>query len=117
MLEWLKELLPIALLLVVVGFVFFRLPRVDVGHDKAYVRRRIMNWLPLGLTYAFLYMGRYNLKVSKFAFESLEGADGGALMGNDAFGVIFGVGTIVYGASFLINGPLTDRFGGRGRTP
>ena len=34
-------------------------------------------------------------------------------MGNDAFGIIFGAGTIVYGVSFLINGPLTDRFGGR----
>jgi len=32
------------------------------------------------LTYAFLYMGRYNLKISKFAFESLEGNDGSALM-------------------------------------
>jgi len=53
-------------------------------------------------------MGRYNLKVSKFAFESMQDASGGPLMGNDAFGIIFGVGTVVYGFSFLINGPLTD---------
>jgi OPA family glycerol-3-phosphate transporter-like MFS transporter len=113
MLDWLRELLPIALLLIVVGFVFFRLPRVEVGHDKAYVRRRIMNWLPLGLTYAFLYMGRYNLKVSQYAFEEIAGPDGGPLMGNEGFGIVFMVGTIVYGVSFLINGPLTDRLGGR----
>ena len=59
MLDWMKELLPIALLLIVVGFVFVRLPRVDVGHDKAYVKRRIQNWLPLGLTYAFLSFCEY----------------------------------------------------------
>jgi len=111
--EWINEILPIALLLIVVGFIFFRLPTVDVGHDKSYLKRRVMNWLPLGLTYSFLYMGRYNLKVSKFAFEEMQGADGSPLMGNADFGMIFMVGTIVYGFSFLINGPLTDRKGGR----
>ncbi len=111
--EWINEIIPITLLLIVVGFIFFRLPTIDVGHDKSYLRRRIINWLPLGLTYSFLYMGRYNLKVSKFAFEEMQGADGSPLMGNADFGMIFMVGTIIYGCSFLINGPLTDRKGGR----
>jgi len=110
---WLEELLPIAILLVAVAIVFMRLPRIDMGHSPQYISRRKWNWLPLGLTYAFLYMGRYNLKVAKYAFEELPGSDGGVLMGNEAFGIIFGVGTIVYGVSFLINGPLTDRLGGR----
>ncbi len=110
---WLSNFTPILILLVVVAIVIARLPKIDVGHTNAYRRRRVLNWLPLGLTYAFLYMGRYNLKVSKFAFEEIPGLDGSALMGNDAFGIIFGVGTIVYGFSFLINGPLTDRLGGR----
>jgi len=113
MLEWIKELLPIFLLLIAVGIVFMRLPKVDVGHDKKYLRRRLMNWVPLGLTYAFLYMGRYNLKVSQYAFEEIAGPDGSPLMGNTGFGIIFMVGTIIYGVSFLINGPLTDRLGGR----
>lgn len=103
----------ILILLAVVAFVLWRLPKIELGHSAAYRRRRIMNWLPLGLTYAFLYMARYNLTVSKRAFENLAGSGGGAMMGNDAFGVIFGIGTVVYGVSFLINGPLTDRFGGR----
>ena len=111
--QWLNDISPIVLLLIVVGFVFYRLPAVDVGHDRRYLKRRVMNWLPLGLTYAFLYMGRYNLKVSKFAFEEMRGLDGSPLMGNADFGYIFMVGTIVYGVSFLINGPLTDRLGGR----
>jgi len=110
---WLSEILPIVLLLVAVAIVFWRLPRIDMGHSARYLARRRWNWLPLGLTYAFLYMGRYNLTVSKRAFGDLAGADGGVMMGNEAFGVIFGVGTVVYGVSFLINGPLTDRLGGR----
>jgi len=109
-----EKLAPIAILLVVVAIVLSRLPKVEgLNHTKEFVQRRVFNWLPLGLTYAFLYMGRYNLKVSKFAFENMKGVDGGAMMGNDDFGFIFGVGTIVYGCSFLINGPLTDRLGGK----
>lgn len=74
-------------------------------HSAAFKRRRAFNWLPLGLTYAFLYMARYNLTVSKNAL--------GDLMPKDAFGIIFAVGTITYAFSFLINGPLTDRIGGK----
>jgi len=110
---WLEKFSPIMLLLVVVAVVFWRLPSVEVGHDQRYLRRRLVNWLPLGLTYAFLYMGRYNLKISKFAFEEMVAPGGGPLMGNADFGLIFMWGTIVYGVSFLVNGPLTDRMGGR----
>jgi OPA family glycerol-3-phosphate transporter-like MFS transporter len=100
-----KDFLPIVGLLLVVTFVILRLPKMDVGHSSAYRRRRASNWLPVGLLYAFLYMGRYNLTVAKGAF--------GDLMTNEDFGVIFGVGTAVYGTAFLINGPLTDRIGGK----
>jgi OPA family glycerol-3-phosphate transporter-like MFS transporter len=114
LLAWGKKSAPIAILLIVIAIVIARLPKVEgVDHSKAYKLRRVMNWLPLGLTYAFLYMGRYNLKVSKHAFEEMASADGSALMGNEDFATIFGVGTIVYGFAFLINGPLTDRIGGR----
>ena len=83
------ELVAIGVLLAVVIFVISRLPAVeDVSHSDAFKRRRVMNWLPLGLTYAFLYMGRYNLKVSKFAFEEMKDPSGGAMMGNDDFGNI-----------------------------
>ena len=111
---WYFELLPIFILLAVVAFVLGRLPPVEgVEHSAAFRKRRVLNWLPLGLTYAFLYMGRYNLTVSKGAFEEMPGAAGGALMGNEAFATIFFWGVVVYGCSFLINGPLTDRFGGK----
>ncbi len=74
-------------------------------HSAAFRRRRAFNWLPLGLTYAFLYMARYNLTVSKNAL--------GDLMPKEAFGIIFAAGTITYAFSFLINGPLTDKIGGK----
>ncbi|MBY0316313.1 MAG: MFS transporter, partial [Bdellovibrionales bacterium] len=74
-------------------------------HSKKFMMRRFVNWFPLGMTYAFLYMARYNLNVSKNAF--------GDLMTKEDFGIIFGVGTTVYGLSFLLNGPLVDKIGGK----
>jgi OPA family glycerol-3-phosphate transporter-like MFS transporter len=103
--SWLRELSPILILLAVVGLVLWRLPRVDLGHSDAFRRRRFLNWFPLGMTYAFLYFGRYNINEATSAL--------GKLTDNSAFGTIFAVGAWVYGLSFLVNGPLTDRLGGR----
>ncbi|MBI2395032.1 MAG: MFS transporter [Deltaproteobacteria bacterium] len=102
---WLQELLPILALLLVIVALVRRVPHVDVGHTQAFRKRRFFNWFPVGLTYAFLYMGRYNLNVCKNAL--------GARMTTEDFGHIFGIGAIVYGCSFVLNGPLTDRYGGR----
>jgi OPA family glycerol-3-phosphate transporter-like MFS transporter len=74
-------------------------------HSSAFKTRRFLNWFPLGLTYAFLYWGRYNLTVAKSAL--------GDLMTKEDFGLIFGAGTVVYAIAFLVNGPLTDRIGGK----
>jgi OPA family glycerol-3-phosphate transporter-like MFS transporter len=104
---WLEKMLPILGLLVAVGIVVARLPKVDIGHSEAFKRRRVMNWVPLGLTYAFLYFGRYNLS----AIVDLLEKDG--LLTKAQFGDIDGVGAATYGIAFLINGPLTDRWGGR----
>jgi OPA family glycerol-3-phosphate transporter-like MFS transporter len=110
---WMEKFAPIAILLVVVIFVLSRLPNVEgVNHSPAYRKRRVLNWLPLGLTYAFLYMGRYNIKVSQHAFGDMP-FEGAPLMTNGDFATIFFWGTLVYGSSFIINGPLTDRLGGR----
>jgi OPA family glycerol-3-phosphate transporter-like MFS transporter len=89
-------------LAVVVGLYFYNNP---LNHGRWFMLRRFINWLPLGMTYAFLYMGRYNLTVSKTAL--------GNMMTNQDFGWIFGIGTTTYGISFLINGPLVDKIGGK----
>ncbi len=74
-------------------------------HGGWFMTRRFINWFPLGMTYAFLYMGRYNLNVSKNAL--------GTLMTKEDFGIIFAAGTITYAFSFLVNGPLVDKIGGK----
>lgn len=96
-------MLAIAILLAVIALIVWRLPKIDIGHSDAFIQRRWVNWFPLGMTYAFLYMGRYNLAAAK---------DVGALT-QEQYGDIFGWGALTYGLAFLINGPLTDRYGGR----
>lgn len=102
---WLRELLPIVVLLTVIVLVVTRLPKVDLGHSAAFRRRRVLNWFPVGLTYAFLYMARYNLNACV-----------GILFDKAQYYEIDSWGTLTYGISFLINGPLTDRLGGRKTT-
>ncbi|MEJ0091751.1 MAG: MFS transporter [Limisphaerales bacterium] len=89
--------------LVAVIILYFR--NNPLHHSSWFIVRRFINWFPLGMTYSFLYMGRYNLNVSKNAL--------GELMTNQQFGTIFFFGTLVYGVSFLVNGPLVDKIGGR----
>src|SRR5437868_11862624 len=94
------------LVLACVSFVIWLYFKANpLKHSHKFLFRRFINWFPLGMTYAFLYMGRYNLNVSKNAL--------GSLMSNKDFGTIVFVGTVVYGLSFLINGPLVDKIGGR----
>ncbi len=74
-------------------------------HGSSFMGRRFMNWFPMGMSYAFLYMARYNLNVASNAL--------GSKMSIASFGTIFAAGTITYGFSFLINGPLVDKIGGK----
>src|ERR1700745_1568517 len=89
-------------LAVVIWIYFYNNP---MRHGPWFLSRRFINWFPLGMTYAFLYMGRYNLTVAKNAF--------GTRMSNEDFGWIFAAGTGVYAFSFLVNGPLVDKIGGK----
>lgn len=97
------ELIVIAAIIgLVIGIYFSHNP---MQHSRKFIFRRFVNWFPLGMTYAFLYMARYNLSVSKNAL--------GDLMTKEDFGIIFGAGTVTYGLSFLLNGPLVDKIGGK----
>ncbi len=107
---WLSELLPIVVLLTVIVLVVARLPKVDLGHSPAFVRRRFFNWFPVGLTYAFLYMARYNLNAC------IDKKEVALLFDKAQYFEIDSWGALTYGLSFLINGPLTDKIGGRKTT-
>ena len=96
------NLIMLATLIIVIIIYFLNNP---VKHSKEYRIRCFLNWLPLGLSYAFLYMARYNLTVSKNAF--------GSIMTKADFGTIFGWGAAIYALSFLINGPIIDKIGGK----
>src|SRR5271169_6339292 len=91
--------IPVALCLAAVIAVYFLCN--PLKHGGWFTLRRFIFWFPLGLTYAFLCMGRYNLIVAKGAL--------GTLMSKSDLGIIFGVGSWVYASSFLINGPLIDK--------
>lgn len=74
-------------------------------HTKKFMWRRFLNWFPLGMTYSFMYMGRYNLNVAKNAL--------GDVMTKEDFGLIGGVGFTVYALSLFFIGPIVDRIGGK----
>jgi len=78
-----------------------------LGHSAAYRRRRFLNWFPLGVTYATFYMGRYNLNVSSSTIMSRFHLD------KAQFGTIATAGFWTYALSVIVNGPLSDRIGGK----
>ena len=96
------NIIMLGILAVVILIYFLNNP---LKHSKDFRIRCFLNWFPLGLTYAFLYMARYNLTVVKGSL--------GDLLSNQNFGDIFGIGSVVYGCAFLINGPLTEKIGGK----
>jgi OPA family glycerol-3-phosphate transporter-like MFS transporter len=76
-------------------------------HSKEFRKRRALNWLTLGITYAAMYMGRYNLS---FANKSLSDAYG---WDKTQIGAIISAALTIYGISALFNGPIADKIGGR----
>lgn len=78
-----------------------------VTHTPEFKARRTQNWLVLGLTYAAMYMARYNFGFANKALSDTYGWDKAQV------GTIISTATLVYGISALFNGPIADRLGGR----
>ena len=76
-------------------------------HTPAFRRRRALNWLTLGVTYASMYMARYNLSFANKALSDTYGWD------KTQVGTIITTALTIYGISALFNGPIADRIGGR----
>ncbi len=78
-----------------------------MDHSPAYRLRRFLNWFPLGLTYAAMYMGRYNFNIVKNDIGAWYHLDKAQM------GFIASAGFWTYGLAVALNGPLADRIGGR----
>ena len=75
--------------------------------DPAFRRRRTVNWMVLGVLYAFFYMTRYNFAATMSELSKTFGWT------NTQLGVFETMMPLVYGLSVVLNGPLADRIGGR----
>jgi OPA family glycerol-3-phosphate transporter-like MFS transporter len=71
--------------------------------EPAFQRRRTVNWLVLGLLYAFFYMTRYNFAATMSDLSRTFGWT------NTELGVFETTMPLVYG----LNGPIADRVGGK----
>lgn len=78
-----------------------------LGHSSAFRKRRSINWLTLGFTYAVMYMGRYNLSFANKSLSDTFGWD------KTEIGAIITAALTIYGISAIFNGPIADRIGGR----
>lgn len=96
-------LILVAITISAVILIYFRFN--PLNHSPWFMFRRFVNWFPLGLSYAFLYMGRNNLNVTQDAMPDL--------MPKQAFGIIFAAGAITYFISLIVNGPIVDKIGGK----
>ena len=77
------------------------------AHTPEFHTRRTQNWLVLGLTYAAMYMARYNFPLANKALSDTYGWDKAQV------GAIISSTTLLYGVAALLNGPIADRLGGR----
>ncbi len=89
-----------AALTYIITLYFMRNP---LRHSKQFMWRRFLSWFPLGMTYAFMYMARYNL-------DALATAE---VITKAQKSQISGWGFFVYAVSLFSTGPLIDKIGGK----
>jgi OPA family glycerol-3-phosphate transporter-like MFS transporter len=75
--------------------------------SAAFRQRRVINWLSLGMLYAFFYATRYNFAAVVATMADPLG------WRNTEIGVFETVLPLVYGLAVVLNGPLADRIGGK----
>ncbi len=77
------------------------------AHTQEFRRRRVVNWMSLGILYAFFYMTRYNYTAIAPVLADILGWK------NTDLGVFETLMPLVYGTSVVLNGPFADRIGGK----
>jgi OPA family glycerol-3-phosphate transporter-like MFS transporter len=76
-------------------------------HTPAFRHRRAVNWLSLGMLYAFFYATRYNYTAAAPYMADTLG------WRNTDLGVFETMMPLVYGLAVVLNGPFADRVGGK----
>ncbi|MCX6550702.1 MAG: MFS transporter [Acidobacteria bacterium] len=76
-------------------------------HTPEFRRRRGINWMSLGMLYAFFYATRYNYTAAAPYLADTLGWK------NTELGVFETMMPLVYGLAVVLNGPLADRIGGK----
>ena len=89
-----------AVLTYIITLYFLRNP---MKHSRRFMRKRFLSWFPLGMTYSFMYMARYNL-------DALATAN---VISKAQKSQISGWGFFIYAVALFITGPLIDRIGGK----
>ncbi len=77
--------------------------RNPLKHSKQFMWKRFLSWFPLGMTYAFMYMARYNL-------DALATAE---VITKTQKSQISGWGFLIYAVALFTTGPLIDKVGGK----
>ena len=80
---------------------------VFVKHPPGFRPRRGLNWAFVGLLYTSFYMCRYNLSIANSAISGEFGFT------KKQMGEIITTALIAYAVGQIVNGLLTDRFGGK----
>jgi OPA family glycerol-3-phosphate transporter-like MFS transporter len=75
--------------------------------SREFRTRRAINWMSLGLLYAFFYMTRYNYTAVAPRLADILGWK------NTELGIFETMMPLVYGLSVVLNGPFADRIGGK----
>jgi OPA family glycerol-3-phosphate transporter-like MFS transporter len=75
--------------------------------SREFRTRRVINWMSLGLLYAFFYATRYNYTAVAPRLADLLGWK------NTELGIFETMMPLVYGLSVVLNGPFADRIGGK----
>jgi MFS transporter, OPA family, glycerol-3-phosphate transporter len=76
-------------------------------HSPAFRQRRAVNWMSLGMLYAFFYATRYNYTAAAPYLADTLGWK------NTELGVFETMMPLVYGLAVVFNGPFADRVGGK----
>lgn len=71
------------------------------NYSPEFKRRRALNWLTLGFTYAAMYIGEYNLSFANKSLSDTYGWD------KTQIGAIITAALTIYGLSAMFNGPIS----------